>query len=84
VYAAGGYYEEGKGVRELVKEMEGYIGEGFRAVKMKVGGEPMDVDAERVRAVREGQELDYGVFVRHSSLAPALRKLTVTLPVRPS
>ena len=53
VYAAGGYYEEGKGVRELVKEMEEYVSEGFRAVKMKVGGEPMDVDVERVRAVRE-------------------------------
>lgn len=53
VYAAGGYYEQGKGIRELVKEMEGYAGEGFRAMKMKVGGEPMDVDAERVRAVRE-------------------------------
>jgi L-alanine-DL-glutamate epimerase-like enolase superfamily enzyme len=52
VYAAGGYYEEGKGIPELVKEMEGYVSEGFRAVKMKVGGEPMDVDAERVRAVR--------------------------------
>jgi L-alanine-DL-glutamate epimerase-like enolase superfamily enzyme len=60
VYAAGGYYEEGKGVRELVKEMEGYVGEGFRAVKMKIGGEPMDVDAERVRAVREaiGPKID--------------------------
>ena len=53
VYAAGGYYEDGKGIKELVKEMEGYVSEGFRAVKMKVGGEPMDVDAERVRAVRE-------------------------------
>jgi L-alanine-DL-glutamate epimerase-like enolase superfamily enzyme len=38
LYAAGGYYVEGKGVRELVKEMEGYVSEGFRAVKMKVGG----------------------------------------------
>ena len=53
VYAAGGYYEEGKGVRELVKEMEGYVAEGFQAVKMKVGGEAMGTDAERVRAVRE-------------------------------
>jgi L-alanine-DL-glutamate epimerase-like enolase superfamily enzyme len=53
VYAAGGYYEEGKGLMELAKEMEGYVGEGFRAVKMKVGGEPMAMDAERVRAVRD-------------------------------
>ena len=60
VYAAGGYYEEGKGIRELVKEMESYVAEGFRAVKMKVGGEPMDVDAERVRAVRDavGPKID--------------------------
>ncbi len=53
VYAAGGYYEEGKGIRELVREMEGYVGEGFLAVKMKVGGETMTTDVERVRAVRE-------------------------------
>jgi L-alanine-DL-glutamate epimerase-like enolase superfamily enzyme len=53
VYAAGGYYEEGKGIKELVSEMEGYVGEGFQAVKMKVGGEAMGTDLERVRAVRE-------------------------------
>jgi L-alanine-DL-glutamate epimerase-like enolase superfamily enzyme len=53
VYAAGGYYEEGKGIGELVREMEGYVREGFRAVKMKVGGEEMSVDVERVRAVRD-------------------------------
>lgn len=60
VYAAGGYYEEGKGIRELVKEMESYVAEGFRAVKMKVGGEALDVDVERVRAVREalGPKID--------------------------
>jgi len=53
VYAAGGYYEEGKGLKELAAEMDGYVREGFRAVKMKVGGEPMEVDAERVRVVRQ-------------------------------
>jgi len=60
VYAAGGYYEEGKTVSDLVKEMEGYVKEGFRAVKMKVGGENFAVDVERVRAVREalGPEID--------------------------
>ena len=60
VYAAGGYYEEGKGVGELVGEMEGYVKEGFHAVKMKIGGEPMDVDHERVRAVRQaiGPKID--------------------------
>jgi len=60
VYAAGGYYEDGKGLRELAKEMEEYLREGFRAIKMKVGGEPMKVDAERVRVVREtvGPDVD--------------------------
>ncbi|MBM3746035.1 MAG: mandelate racemase/muconate lactonizing enzyme family protein [Acidobacteria bacterium] len=53
VYAAGGYYEEGKGLKELAQEMEGYVREGFRAVKMKVGGEPLAVDVERVRTVRD-------------------------------
>jgi L-alanine-DL-glutamate epimerase-like enolase superfamily enzyme len=36
-YATGGFYAEGKGIRELCAEMEGYVRHGFRAVKMKVG-----------------------------------------------
>jgi L-alanine-DL-glutamate epimerase-like enolase superfamily enzyme len=60
VYAAGGYYEEGKKVSDLVKEMEGYVAEGFRAVKMKIGGAAFTEDVERVRAVREalGEEIE--------------------------
>lgn len=60
VYAAGGYYEEGKSTADLVKEMEGYVQEGFRAVKVKVGGEEFHTDVERVRAVREalGPKID--------------------------
>ncbi len=60
VYAAGGYYRDDKSTADLVAEMEGYVGEGFRAVKMKVGGEAMNVDAERVSAVREaiGPDID--------------------------
>jgi L-alanine-DL-glutamate epimerase-like enolase superfamily enzyme len=72
VYAAGGYYEEGKGIKELVKEMEGYVSEGFRAVKMKIGGEPMDVDTERVRAVREavGPKIDLMIDANNRWTAP--------------
>ncbi len=36
-YATGGFYAEGKGIRELCAEMEAYCRHGFRAVKMKVG-----------------------------------------------
>jgi L-alanine-DL-glutamate epimerase-like enolase superfamily enzyme len=53
VYAAGGYYEEGKTIADLVGELEGYVEEGFRAVKMKVGGADFKTDVERVRAVSE-------------------------------
>lgn len=63
VYAAGGYYEEGKGLTELAREMEGYVTEGFRAVKMKVGGEPFRVDVERVRAVRDAVGPDVDVLI---------------------
>ncbi|MDZ7268946.1 MAG: mandelate racemase/muconate lactonizing enzyme family protein [candidate division KSB1 bacterium] len=71
VYAAGGYYEEGKTVADLVKEMEGYVSEGFRAVKMKVGGESFSVDVERVRAVREalGPDIDLMIDANNKWLA---------------
>ncbi|MEL6970433.1 MAG: mandelate racemase/muconate lactonizing enzyme family protein [Bacteroidota bacterium] len=51
VYAAGGYYAEGKGIPELVAEMEGYVAEGYKLVKMKVGALEAREDAARVRAV---------------------------------
>src|SRR5262249_10612435 len=53
VYVTGGYYREGKGTPELVKEVEGYVKQGFKAVKLKIGGVSVDEDVERVRAVRK-------------------------------
>ncbi len=52
-YVAGGYYTSGKGVRELQAEMEGHVGRGARAIKMKVGAVPIEEDVARVKAVRE-------------------------------
>ncbi|OIO88282.1 MAG: hypothetical protein AUK03_16535 [Anaerolineae bacterium CG2_30_64_16] len=54
-YAAGGYYEDGKGIPELCQELESFVAAGFRAVKMKVGwpGITLKQDAERVKAVRK-------------------------------
>src|SRR5260370_19091259 len=52
-YIAGGYYEEGKGLRELQQEMETNVSLGGRAIKMKVGGVPMREDVAPVKAVRE-------------------------------
>lgn len=52
-YIAGGYYEEGKGLKELAREMEDNLALGARAIKMKVGGVSINEDVERVRVVRE-------------------------------
>ncbi len=51
-YVAGGYYAEGKGLKELQDEMVAYVERGARAVKMKVGAVPIAQDVARVRAVR--------------------------------
>jgi L-alanine-DL-glutamate epimerase-like enolase superfamily enzyme len=54
-YASGGYYgPEGEAwVDGLVDEMTGYAELGYTAVKMKVGGLPLDEDVVRVRAIRD-------------------------------
>jgi L-alanine-DL-glutamate epimerase-like enolase superfamily enzyme len=52
-YIAGGYYEEGKGLKELAAEMETNVEMGARAVKMKVGAVPIAEDVERVKTVRQ-------------------------------
>jgi len=54
-YASGGYYgPEGEAdIEGLVEEMTGYVGLGYTAVKMKVGGLELEDDVARVRAVRE-------------------------------
>ena len=62
-YIAGGYYEEGKGLRELQQEMETNVNLGARAVKMKVGGVEMREDVERVKAVREAIGPDVKLLV---------------------
>ena len=52
-YIAGGYYEEGKGLAGLAREMQDNLELGAKAVKMKIGGAPIKEDVERVRVARE-------------------------------
>lgn len=52
-YVAGGYYAPGKTILDLQHEMEAYMKENAKAVKMKVGGRTPYEDAKRVHAVRE-------------------------------
>jgi L-alanine-DL-glutamate epimerase-like enolase superfamily enzyme len=51
-YVAGGYYAEGKGLKELAAEMVSYVERGAKAVKMKIGAVPIADDVARVKAVR--------------------------------
>jgi L-alanine-DL-glutamate epimerase-like enolase superfamily enzyme len=62
-YIAGGYYEEGKGLPELAREMVENVELGARAVKMKVGAVSIAEDVERVRAVRAAVGPDIKVMV---------------------
>ncbi len=52
-YASGGYYLESKNVAGLAQEVSSYLDMGFTAVKIKVGGERLSKDIERVKAARE-------------------------------
>jgi hypothetical protein len=52
-YASGGYYWPGKTPEKLAEEMAGYVSEGFKAVKMKVGLESVANERKRIQAVRE-------------------------------
>ena len=62
-YVAGGYYEAGKGLKELAQEMAGYVEGGARAVKMKIGALPIREDAERVRVARQAVGPDVRLMV---------------------
>jgi D(-)-tartrate dehydratase len=53
VYAAGGYYAPGKTLRDLQDEMKGFLDQGYRVVKMKIGGASLTEDLERIEAVLE-------------------------------
>ncbi len=51
VYPGGGYYSPGKGLEQLRDEMKGYRDQGYKVVKMKIGGAGLAADIERIEAV---------------------------------
>lgn len=53
VYAAGGYYDEEKGIPGLLQEVRGYLASGYTWVKIKVGGASLEEDMRRIEAVLE-------------------------------
>ena len=62
-YIAGGYYEEGKGLKELADEMRENVDLGADAVKMKIGGVSINEDVKRVKAVRDAIGPDIKLMV---------------------
>ena len=62
-YASAGYYMEGKGIRELQEECLGYVKMGFSAIKIKVGGAPVEEDIARVHGVREAVGPDIAIGI---------------------
>jgi len=60
---AGGYYEEGKGLKQLGDEMVDNITSGVTAVKMKIGGVSINEDVERVNTARSAIGPDIKLLV---------------------
>ena len=52
-YASGGLYRAGQSIDDFAREYADFIRQGYRAVKIKVGGAPLEVDVERVAKLRE-------------------------------
>lgn len=63
-YASGGFYAPGKGVKELGKEIEGYLKKGYRDAKIKIGrtldrkGAPLQFMANRNGMVTVDEDWD--------------------------
>ena len=47
-YVGGGWYAPGKGIPELEAEIRSRLDEGYRVMKIKVGGAPLDEDLRRL------------------------------------
>ena len=51
VYPGGGYYYPSKGLGQLQDEIRSYQDKGYKAVKIKIGGAPLQEDIRRIEAV---------------------------------
>ncbi|HEY1813658.1 MAG TPA: enolase C-terminal domain-like protein [Kofleriaceae bacterium] len=72
VYASGGFTSESDD--ELVEELEGYVAEGHRRVKIKIGRTP-EHDLERVRRAREAVGKGIELMVDANGAYPRKRAL---------
>ncbi|ETX00041.1 MAG: mandelate racemase [Candidatus Entotheonella factor] len=82
-YIAGGYYEEGKGLKELAEEMETNLELNAKAIKMKIGGAPIREDVERVRVVRETIGPDVHLLVDANNAYTAYQAIDIARKLEP-
>ena len=83
-YVTGGYYQDGKTIDDLVQECKSYVGMGYTAIKLKVGGMSLEEDIERVAAVRQSlPDIDIMLDVNEGWDVPtALRAVRALEPLR--
>jgi L-alanine-DL-glutamate epimerase-like enolase superfamily enzyme len=62
-YASAGLYKDGQTPAEFAEEYAAYTRQGFRAVKIKIGGAPLAVDLERVTKLRDAMGPDAKLMV---------------------
>jgi len=86
-YASGGYYLEGKTPQMLGEELAGYVEQGFKAVKMKVGRGTPGEEEDRIAAAREAVGSDIQLMLdannAWSDVPTALRYLRRYEPYDP-
>jgi transposase len=74
-------------VQVAIEEVAQYVASGFRAVKIKVGGQPAEVDARRLAAIREtvGPEIVLMLDANNAwrDLPTALRRMDALMPYDP-
>ena len=62
-YVTGFYYRDGEKPDDLVREAAMYVEQGYRTVKVKVGGLTPEADAERVGRIRKAVGRDVAIML---------------------
>ncbi|HEX2439583.1 MAG TPA: mandelate racemase/muconate lactonizing enzyme family protein [Methylomirabilota bacterium] len=62
-YVTGFYYRDGEKTDDLVREAAMYVEQGYRTVKVKVGGLTPEADADRVGVIRRAVGKDIAIML---------------------